>query len=372
MTDVVHPDVDAQRAEVAAAFGRDLDPLAAYATTFEGMAVDPFDLFVSDVLDSKGLAPSTHKAYDWVFEQWSGYMAREGRHPACPNDKHVVGFLQYCRDDCGNQPDTVRTKLRRLNKAYEYWQDAPAFPHPQDYNPFTLVLSKVDLSRPPLKEPPRIPIETLGEILHGVTNVRDRAAIVLQFKLGLRASELCNITIRDISIQNADLQQHYRELGSHPALDSRPNAVYIPSRDERQGNKSRCPRVLPLDDEARHALLRYLLIRPDTEEGWIFLSKTSHSQLDQEYLNSCWIRTFRPEYAETEEHRGVTSHFGRHRFTTYWRVERDLNRELIKYMRGDTTQNSSLDDRGAIDDYIHTYYEDIEPLYREQIFKFGI
>lgn len=65
-------------------------------------------------------------------------------------------------------------------------------------------------------------------------------------------------------------------------------------------------------------------------------------------VNEIWKSAFQPEYAETEDYRGITSHFGRHRFTTYWRVEQDLNRELIKYMRGDTAGSANLKDRGAI------------------------
>jgi integrase/recombinase XerD len=32
----------------------------------------------------------------------------------------------------------------------------------------------------------------------------------------------------------------------------------------------------------------------------------------------------------------------------------------------------TTDPAGGIDHYIHSYYEDIEPIYREQIYKFGI
>lgn len=73
---------------------------------------------------------------------------------------------------------------------------------------------------------------------------------------------------------------------------------------------------------------------------------------------------FHPEYAESEHHRAVLSHYGRHRFTTYWRVQQDLPRPLIKYMRGDRPDSESITERDGIDEYIHTYYEDIESLYR--------
>lgn len=69
---------------------------------------------------------------------------------------------------------------------------------------------------------------------------------------------------------------------------------------------------------------------------------------------------------------GLTSHYRRPRFTTFWRVEQGLNRELIKYMREDTSAGGLDDPAGGINHYIHSYYEDIEPLYRERIYKFGV
>lgn len=135
---------------------------------------------------------------------------------------------------------------------------------------------------------------------------------------------------------------------------------------------SQRPRVLPLDDETRRVLIRWLLIRPDAGNPWVFLSDRLHQRLRKKTVNSIWIKYFQPEYAETETHSAVTSKFGRHRFTTYWRVEQDLNRELVKYLRGDVPPGPGPDSRGAIDEYIHTYYEDVEEMYRERIFKLNL
>jgi integrase/recombinase XerD len=361
---------DAQRAELAAAFGQELDPLAEYEATFQQADADPFALFTAEVLATRDIAARTREGYDRVFRQWREFMADQGRHPACPSEGHVKGFARHELDTKDNHPDTVKEKLRKLNNAYTYWQDDPTFPHPQDYNPISLAKTKVTFADVESKEPPRIPLADLRDVLEGVTHVRDRAIIALQLKLGLRATEVCNLQLSDIDIQNADLRAHYPELGSNPRLEGRQNAVYVPH--DREGNKSQRPRLLPLDDELRRVLLRYLLIRPDTGGPWVFLSLTRHEQLRKQDINQPWKDAFRPEYAETEQHRAVTSHYGRHYFTTYWRVEEDLNRELIKYMRGDTAGSMSIQERGAIDEYIHTYYEDIGNLYRENIFKLNV
>lgn len=358
------------RQELADAFDRDLDPLAAFEPTFEETQVDPFDVYVTERLDTKDLSDAAVGEYHRSFREWRTYMDRKERHPACPNETHVSGFIQYLRDERENAAGTIKNRLMYLNSAYQYWQEDAAFPHPQDYNPIDLAKETADLNGEPPKEPPRLTIDDLRENVEEITHLRDRAIVLLQLKLGLRATEVCNIKLSEIHLSNRDVRDHYTQMGGAKGLAGRENAVYIPH--DREGNKSRRPRLLPLDDELRRVLLRYLLIRPDNGEPWLFLSKNRRVQLRKQNINKVWKAVFHPEYVETEEHRAVTSHFGRHRFTTYWRVEQDMNRELLKYMRGDTAGSATLEERGAIDEYIHTYYEDIESVYREQIYKLGV
>ncbi len=362
---------DEDREALARAFGRTMDPLAEFTSPFEALDVDPFELFLTEVLAEQNVAEDTWQSYERLIGQWREHMGREGRHPACPNDQNVTAFVDYCVTDRDNQPDTARTKLRRLQSIYEYWQDDPVFPHPQTYDPFGFALSKLNLERPPVKEPPRIPIAELGEIIRSMSHIRDRTIVVAQLKLGLRAMELCNLKLAEVSLDNPELERGYPELGSHEVLAGRPNAVFIPSRHERTGNKSRRPRTLPLDEELQSLFYQHLLTRPDSGNEWVFQTKSTHNELDQEYVNRIWTEAFQPAYAETERHRGVTSHFGRHRFTTYWQVDREINRELVKYMRGDTIEGEEIS-REAIDDYVHAYYEDVEACYREQIFELDV
>jgi Site-specific recombinase XerD len=358
------------RQELAQAFDRELDPLAEYAATFEDTEIDPFEVFKRERLAIKDLSDSTLGEYDRSFRQFKSFMANQDRHPACPNETHVTRFIEYLRDKRGNAAGTIKNRLTYLNAAYQYWQDDAAFPHPTDYNPFDLAKDGVNLDDGPTKEPPRLTVDELRDVVSEITHVRDRALVMIQLKLGLRATEVCNIKLSEIDIANSDVRDHYNDIGTHQALNSRENAVYIPH--DRDGNKSRRPRVLPLDNELRGALVRYLLIRPDNGEPWLLLSKNQRVQLRAKNVNQVWKDAFHPEYAETDGHRAITSHYGRHRFTTYWRVEQDLNRELIKYMRGDTAGSTTIEDRGAIDEYIHTYYEDIEPIYRERIFPVNL
>lgn len=78
-------------------------------------------------------------------------------------------------------------------------------------------------------------------------------------------------------------------------------------------------------------------------------------------VNDLWKDAFRPMYDETEHHRAVGSHFGRHFFTTYWRIDQGIDRQLLRYMRGDRVEGDTILDRNGIDEYLHTYYEDSKP-----------
>lgn len=362
------------RQAVAESFSRSLDPLAEFEeqleATFARLDTDPLDMAKAEVVETRDLTERTRNQYDRVFSQWRNHMQRQGRYPACPSEEHAHDFIEYERETKGNADKTITSKLELLNVAYEYWQADPAFPHPEDYNPFQLVKKKASFSEEQPKKPPRIPIPELRTILSDVTNIRDLTILALQLKLGLRATELCNLRVSDVSLTDEEPSRHYERLGSCSILDDKQNAVYIPH--DRKGNKSPCPRLLPLDDGLRRILSQYLLLRPTNGTPEVFLSKTRHRPLNKQAVNNVWKDTFHPEYNETEEHRAVTSHFGRHRFTTYWRVEADMNRELIKYLRGDRAGSTDPEDRASINEYIHTYYPDIESVYRERIFTLDI
>lgn len=113
-------------------------------------------------------------------------------------------------------------------------------------------------------------------------------------------------------------------------------------------------------------LLRHLLVRPVTDHSHIFVTKQQYNPLWRHDVNRVWTSTFE-DVDVAPDQRNITSHFARHWFTTYWSVHEDLNPELVAYMRGDKA--GSTIDVGSIDAYIHTFYEDVEEVYRERIFK---
>jgi len=368
--------LDAQRRAFADAFDLEADPLAKYEEQFQNLDVDPLKVYMKEVLESRGLSRQRENDYRRIFRQFEEHMQGQGRHPACANTGHITRFAEAQRANRGHNVGTIKSHLRALNRAYKYWQRESVFPHGKDFNPIEAAREKIPFrewqSEEPDKDHPNVPLEDLREGVRTIKHIRGRCFVCTQLKLGMRAGAICNSKLKDVSIQHPGIEESYLELGTHPQVRDYENAIYIPPADERDGNKSKRGRVLPLDDEMRQLLVQWLLVRPDNGEPWLFLSDQRHDQLWPTTVNDAWKTGFHPKYAETEHHEAVTSHFGRHWFSSFWRIDQDLNRELVKYMRGDAIGDAAVDYGEAIDVYLHTYYDDIEDIYRESVFKLGI
>lgn len=232
MTDESQPRYE----RLAAAFDRDTDSLVEHEATFEQTNVDPFEMFVADVLAVKDITPRTRDGYDRVIGQWREHMNTEGRHPACPGSRHLRSFITHERDERENHPNTTQRKLRKLHEVYCYWQAAPSFPHTSNYDPFEIVLQTVSLDAPDQKPLPRIPLSDLRDFVGCIDRLRDLAIVLVQLNLGLRASEVCNLVVGEIDVQASEIQRYYQTLGDHWMLSGRPNAVFVPH--DRYGNKS--------------------------------------------------------------------------------------------------------------------------------------
>jgi integrase/recombinase XerD len=366
------PEAASEEEEYAAAFNQTSDPLKQYSDTFHDLP-DPFETFISKALTNReGIgSQATIDNYRRDYKQWRRHMEEttDNRHFACPNARHVKSFIRWQRDVRNNSPRTIRGKLSRLSQAYEYWQEKPELPHPDDYNPFTIGQKEVSLGQHTAKEFPPLSLPTFQEEFQSLTNIRRRAIIGVQSKQGLRAGEVCNLRLSEISLRHQELQERYPEMGTHPDLGDYDNVVYIPHT--RDGNKSANPRLVPIDGELRWLLIRHLLTRPHVDEPWVFLSKRTFTKVEANGITDEWKEAFFPEYAETEKYRGLTSHFGRHWFSSWLRLKVEMQREQLQYMRGDRI--APIDDfPDPVDDYLHPYYDDIEDTYRRGIFKLQI
>jgi integrase/recombinase XerD len=352
--------------EMADAFGRDADPLAQFEDTFEELDVDPFESYKERVLEPENPSESTRKSYQYAIDRWILHMKRVGRHPACPRETHVKQFAQFLREEYENQDSTIKRRIGALQRIYNWWQDHHAFPHPSDYDPYGLAKHELSFNNGDTKEFPEIKFEELKGVIQQCTNIRERLFLMFLLKLGLRAGELLNVKLSDLAIENESIKQRYPSIGTATELNGYSNAIYVPPKSEREGNKSSNPRILPLDDELRQILIQFLMIRPTVDLPWLVISERTYEKMDRtDCVNRIWKDHF-AAYNGSEDNRDITSHYGRHYFTTHWKIREDVQRELVQYMRGDKLGENNGE---SIDTYLHTYYSDIRELYLNRVFK---
>lgn len=366
--------------DFAEAFNQDDDPLSEFDNTFKSVNQDPIELYINTKIWGSNITEGTKIDRERRVNNWKEYMDDYDRHPACPGSRHVIGFIDaLLARELSRQH--INKYLNTLSNMFEYWSDHPKMPHgsgdAMGYNPidFARTYKEDDINAVESSSKSQHPmsVEELGHQVRSIKNVLHTAVIGTQFKYGLRGGQVCNIMLSDVKIQHDGLNDLYSSLGTHQRIsDFEDDVIYFPKRSERPGVKSKRPIVMPLDTETRRLLINYLRQRPPVDEPWLFISNSSGNKLNTELVNKLmWRPNFRPEYDETDQYSAITSHYGRHRFSTYWRKEIGTNREYIKYMRGDK-QGELGDSSDILNNYIHTYYTDIKDLYLSKIYNFGV
>lgn len=362
------------------AFGLDEDPLKAFDRQFKQSDASPIEIYCKSVIMQKNNVQRTNSREVLKINHWVKHMDQYDRNAACPSVSHVVEYINE-EISKGNLPDTITGKLSVLKRMFEYWSNHPQMPHgfgeAEGFNP---VVSAYELKKNDIqgnekseeKLPHPISTEELGHVIRQVKNVLHRSFIVCQLKHGSRGGQTCNIQIQDVKLNHKELNNLYPNLGTHPKLgDIEDDVIYYPPVTERQGGKSKRPIVLPIDNELKQLLVRYLRQRPPVEKSWMFLNPANCEKITTEYASrQFWKGAFHPEYNETEMYLPVTSHYARHWFNTYWKKEINVNTEYLKYMRGDKQGDLNTDPQDVIYTYIHTYYSDIRDEYLRNIFKF--
>ncbi|MCX7828676.1 MAG: tyrosine-type recombinase/integrase [Thermanaerothrix sp.] len=185
----------------------------------------------------RGLSGNTISAYRLDLIKYADFCAKRGRDAIPPDPETVSLFLVdlqrlgYAKSSVQRAGACIRSLSRFLGECGEEPGKVPMLPSKPSAMPSILTEGEVA----------RLLEATSGE---GVLDVRDRAIIELLYGCGLRASELCGLSMRDLDLSSGTV----RVFG--------------------KGEKVR---VLPLVGEPRKALERYLSMR-GSSDGPVFLS----------------------------------------------------------------------------------------------------
>ena len=337
---------------------------------------DPVGYFLQDVA-YHGKSDRTQDAYERVLRRFEQFLGDPDRNPAgsetplaAATHRDCMAWIHEIRG--GVAESTVATYASYLHRFYAYMTQVGAF----DANPMTLVVEEMDetIDTDPARRD--IPLPDMRRFLADVTHPLDRAVVVTLLKTGMRVGELCNLDRRDVHLSAVPIDR--KNVPLRPQIAERPDSIYVPAEPARgsvvngeertASNKRKRATVVPVDDELRRVLGRWLAIRPDTPSPAepLFTSTSGdwgqrltpdmvHHAVETHARSRGWYQS--GGGAEVN----VTPHYFRHFFTTHLR-DRTGDRGVVKYLRGDVAQD-------VIDTYTHNWGDRVRETYEANVYR---
>jgi len=286
--------------------------------------------FINYLADERGFSPRTVIAYQQDLLKFADFLEERG----------IADIEKVARDDIRaylteltrngiKKPNTAITRARKLSSIKSFFKYLVRY-EILPSNP----AADVETPKLPHKEPNYLTSDEYDAFMSAVRRtaapfylVRDIAIVTTFLNTGVRLSELVGLTLNSINLS--------------------PSQASIKVRGK--GNKER---IIPLNEEVRKALCKYMDSRPEMETNCLFISRLgtglgtgSVYHLIKRYLKAAGIK---------KEHVGV--HSLRHTFGASL-LEKGVNlvviQELLGHKKLETTRRylhiNSVDLRNAVD-----------------------
>lgn len=326
---------------------------------------NPIEYFLED-MEQHGRSQRTIDAYRRVLGEFDRYInAQFDTTPSEASYRDCTAWVNTIRQE--NAESTVASYASYLNRFYVYMTQVNAL----DENPMTLVIEEMDETIDANPTRRDISVPAMRDFVAMIEHPFHKAVTVTLLKTGIRAGELSNLDLRDISISVLDHNSRSQLDGKGDSLFISPNRSHGDfSEGERRNasNKRKRATVIPIDEELRNVLLRWLAVRPDTNSpaeplfthtskkwGCRISPDAVHHIIEKHARENDWYRVG-GSAAEN-----VTPHYFRHFFTTHLR-DRTGDRGIVKYLRGDVATD-------IIDTYTHNWGDRVQVVYENNIYR---
>jgi integrase len=330
---------------------------------------DPVGYFLEE-MSLHGKSDRTRDAYQRVLRRFEAFLADRGETPATAGRRECMAFVHSLRGEYADS--TVASYASYVHRFYGYMTQTGEL----EGNPMALVTEEMDESITTDPARREISVPEMRAFVAAIDHPLEKAVVMTLLKTGMRVGELCNLDLRDLLVSGWARDAY--EYSPRAPLSGRGDALYVAGdvargetvngEERTASNKRERSTVIPVDEELRAALTRWLAIQPDspsparplfvgTSRGW------------GERLEPSQVRTVVRRHAEdagwyrpgggAEEN--VTPHYFRHFFTTHLR-DRTGDRGVVKYLRGDVA-------RDVIDTYTHNWGDRVREVYEANIYS---
>ena len=332
---------------------------------------DPIAYFLQD-MTYHGKTERTREAYERVLREFESFVGTPAENPmgvskSTPDAtrRDCMAWIHELRGTVAES--TVATYASYLHRFYAYMNQVGAF----DSNPMTLVVEEMDerIDTNPTRRD--ISVDAMRTFVGEISHPLDHVIVVTLLKTGLRAGELCNLDLRDVSLTEIDHD-------TRAQLDGKADSIYVspePNVGERYNgetrpasNKRKRETVIPIDEELKRTLKQWLAVRPDPISPANPLFTTTRESWGQRITPDIVHHVVTNHAREFGWHRrggdaaeNVTPHYFRHFFTTHLR-DRTGDRGIVKYLRGDVAED-------IIDTYTHNWGDRVRQVYETNIYE---
>lgn len=243
---------------------------------------------------NQNMATATLSQSGGVIHSFLLFLHESGRDFHQLTSKDIGRFVERDLDN-GLKSGAIRTKLQTLYAFIRFLVD-------QEILSYELLHKKIRIKREePL--PKAIPAQDIKSLLRAITDIRNRALILLLLRTGMRIGELLNVTVPDLH------------------LAKRKILIY-------QGEKNYQGRVVYYSKDAERALRKWLDIR-DPTKPYLFYSK---NRSNFSYV-AAWSMMRNAIKAAGLSGKGYSLHSLRHTFATDM-LNAGLRLEVLQQLLG--------------------------------------
>lgn len=331
---------------------------------------EPIAYFTQD-LRFHGRSDRTVRAYNRVLTEFERFVQARGSSLSEATRRDCMAWVHDIRED-EKAPSTVATYASYVHRFFDYMSRIDAF----ESNPMAVVIEEMNESVETDPERRDISIDRMRLFVETVNHPLHLGVILTLLKTGIRVGELCNLDLRDLYVDDSDVNQTY-EVDPRGALDERPNSLYVSNEPMRgatyngetraASNKRKRTTVIPIDNELKEVIKAWLAVRPDARSRAepLFCSTSEWGRR----VTPAMIRSIVTSRAKQEgwyrpsggAEENVTPHYFRHFFTTHLR-DRAGDRGIVKYLRGDVADD-------VIDTYTHNWGDRVREIYEANIYS---
>lgn len=315
----------------------------------ESKAKDDLVSYFIEEMEIYGKSPSTLNEYKRVLKDYTEFLDKKLDEA---NRRDCMFYIKELRTrDLASS--SIATYASYIHRFYSYLEKAEEFN--LNSNPMSLVMEEMEekIDKNPRRRD--LSVKEVSNFVKNINQPRDKCILFVLFKTGIRAGELANLDIDHISISPKEDKKF--GLGGEV---SEPSSIFISS--DINGNKRVRDTLIPMDDELKSQLQRWIYIRPKNTK-YLFpsyssgrLSSGSISNMMKKYTQKIgWWNT------KNDLTKNVTPHYCRHFFTTYLR-DSSGDDSLVKYLRGDSGSE-------ILETYTHQWGDRVREKYEKHIYK---